>query len=583
MIGRVVDGAEVLTHLGSGRITDSYMAVDTRASRYLALKVLKKEIAAHPQASRAFLNAASRMTNLSTPNIVAVQWTGVSGEEGQPYIATDYIEGLTLLSALTSPRMLTMEDARSILSQCSKALDDCHSRNLFHGALGPSNIYIVPKAEGMEALIDDFGLMAAATQAMGHAPKAFLWPSLLDPASPEQRANPGQASARSDQYSLGIIAVLLLSRALQNGGPLDDEKLEQAIRNPSGFLSELAKHLNPSAILALQKALSDHPKGRFPTCGEFVNTVFSAQSVAAPPIVIEEVEAAEPLMNQGPKRTSSPLPGLVLAVICVLAFGLIWGASLLNKPPASTPIKREEEQEKPPTPQVVTVPNLIGLTLSQVEAELAQRKLRVRSQYEHDSGWVGTVIRQSPRYGLQVQEGQEVEVVISRGLEPSAAREEQSSQELAPPSAPAPSNLVRGPLDLCSVELPPGWSYKEERSGEGSTGHIYVKDGAVLAIWVTPGAAGSIGDTVTSMEQRLEGSSRINYARIDMREYSLAGIDGVMWTYLRTDEGVRQKNENLYIQPSWGHFAFRTAAPDTRYDQFQSEFDRVRESLRIKE
>ena len=95
LIGTVLSGRYRLeSKLGSGGMSTVYLARDETLERWVAVKVMHREISDQPDQIERFRREARAVAQLSHPNVVAVIDAGEDG--GYPYIVLEYVEGETL-------------------------------------------------------------------------------------------------------------------------------------------------------------------------------------------------------------------------------------------------------------------------------------------------------------------------------------------------------------------------------------------------------------------------------------------------------------------------------------------------------
>jgi len=150
---------KILSKLGAGGMGEVYLAQDTSAlGRTVALKLLSAEVASHKDRVQRFTQEARTVSNLNHPNILTVYEFGQTGSTS--FIATEYIDGLTLRQYLTGGRA-KLSELLDLAIQITAALNAAHEAGVAHRDLKPENV-MVRKDHIVKVL--DFGLAKLAEQ-----------------------------------------------------------------------------------------------------------------------------------------------------------------------------------------------------------------------------------------------------------------------------------------------------------------------------------------------------------------------------------------------------------------------------------
>jgi eukaryotic-like serine/threonine-protein kinase len=145
---------KILSKLGAGGMGEVYLAQDTSAlGRMVALKLLSAEVASNKDRLQRFTQEARTVSNLNHPNILTVYEFGQT--ESTSFIATEYIDGLTLRQHL-SDRRFKLIDVLDLALQIMAALNAAHEAGVAHRDLKPENV-MVRKDQIVKVL--DFGLV----------------------------------------------------------------------------------------------------------------------------------------------------------------------------------------------------------------------------------------------------------------------------------------------------------------------------------------------------------------------------------------------------------------------------------------
>ncbi len=207
LTGRTLGDYAVLRKIGQGGMGQVYLARQQSLKREVALKILRKELAANAVALKRFQAEAEAVARISHPNIVQVYAVGV--EDGLNYMALEYVEGRNLREYLERKGPPELPVALAILKQIAAALQRAGELGLVHRDIKPENVLLNRK---VEVKVTDFGLSCyfageGKPLSLTQSGMTLGTPLYMSPEQVQGRP----VDHRSDLYSFGVTAYHLLA------------------------------------------------------------------------------------------------------------------------------------------------------------------------------------------------------------------------------------------------------------------------------------------------------------------------------------------------------------------------------------
>jgi len=253
-VGRFI----VRSVLGRGAFGMVYRAYDPVLDREVALKTPRFADDDATSYER-FLREAKAAAKLRHPNIVAVFESGEA--EGEPFIASEYVDG-TVLLALLKQQTIDIHTTVDWIRQVAEALDYAHSEGIVHRDIKPGNMMI---SRSGRPQIMDFGLAKRFEESAGVTTEGTIvgTPAYM---SPEQaRGQQASVGPASDQYSVGVVFYEMLCGRTPYVG--DAWSVVSQVSSPME-LPPAPRTLKPGVPRDLEacclKALEKDPAARYP-------------------------------------------------------------------------------------------------------------------------------------------------------------------------------------------------------------------------------------------------------------------------------------------------------------------------------
>ena len=431
-IGKIFAGRyRILKQIGRGGMADVYLAKDLILDgEEVAVKVLRTNYQTDPIAVARFQREARAMADLDHPHIVRI--TDIGEEEGQQYLAMEYVAGLDLKRYIKEHHPLSNEEAIRIMGQILLAMRLAHTRGIVHRDLKPQNILLTPDGT---AKVTDFGIAVAFAETSLTQTNSML--GSVHYLSPEQ-ARGSKATVQSDIYAMGIIFYEMLTGHIPYDG---DSAVTIALQHFQKPLPSVIAE-NPSVPQALEnvviKATAKKLTDRYKSVAEMYVDLSSSLSYNRrnePKLVFDDAT----------KTDTKTLPKVPQSTLTSIPKAPVQEGRPQPKPqphqtektiPSPKPTKRRRMKARYPilfatfllvvaslvwilyrTPATIAVPKVAGQTVAEAKEALKKANFEVGEEKIEASDKVeeGRVIRTDPDAGTGRKEGTKINLIVSSG------------------------------------------------------------------------------------------------------------------------------------------------------------------------
>lgn len=423
-IGKIFAGRyKVIEQIGRGGMADVYLARDLILDgEEVAVKVLRTNYQTDPVAIQRFQREARAMADLDHPNIVRI--SDIGEEEGQQYLAMEYVDALDLKKYITAHAPFSNEEAVRIMAQMLLAIRLAHQKGIIHRDLKPQNVLLTKEGT---AKVTDFGIAVAFAETSLTQTNSML--GSVHYLSPEQ-ARGSKATIQSDIYAMGIVLYEMLTGHIPYDGDSAVTIALQHFQKPlPSIISEnpqVPQALENVVIKATAKKLSDRYKSVEDMYTDLV-TCLSAEHQFDRKLIFSDAKAESKVLPKISQVTNDfqaepdevyerPEPPVQMAPVpkkprrrLRTRFKVLFGAIFLTLMALYLIIFT--------SPTTIEVPDVVGQELSLARANLEDQGLKIGEVSEESSDTVpeGIVIATTPEAGTSKKKNSTVDIVVSKG------------------------------------------------------------------------------------------------------------------------------------------------------------------------
>jgi len=359
-LGRTLQGEfRVDALIGVGTVGRVYRAHQMGVERSVALKIMHRDLAANEALRGRFRREARIAGSLCHPHVVNVLSLAELEQDGLriPFLALEYLDGLSLRSTLAAQGALSVERTRHILLQIADAVGEAHRHGIVHRDLKPENVMLVQRGNDPDFVkVLDFGVARAdvgvdARSIATHAGAIFGSPRYVAP----ECASGGDSSPASDVYALATLGYECLTGVTPFDG---DNAIQILLKQQSAAVPALCSRTALEPIPDDLASLIERNLSKDPGMRDADAQIFARQ-LKAPPEAVATPEQSlamrtrrghavpnEPLANANANANSSRLPApgrrTLVVLLCFLlgagtALGIATRLGAFSQRPAATP------------------------------------------------------------------------------------------------------------------------------------------------------------------------------------------------------------------------------------------------------
>jgi eukaryotic-like serine/threonine-protein kinase len=254
---------EILALLGEGGMGAVYKAQDRELDRVVALKVIRPELAVHPEVLARFKQELILARKVTHRNVIRIFDLGEAA--GTKFITMDFVDGQDLKGLIKKKGKLSFEEIVPIIKQVCLALEAAHTEGVVHRDLKPQNIMVDQQGK---VYVMDFGIARSVEAGAGMTQTGMLvgTPEYM---SPEQ-VRGEHVDLRSDIFALGLILYELLTGQMPFKADTPQASMYKRTREAARPAVEIDPNIPRFLSDVTRKCLEIDPARRYQSTAEIV-------------------------------------------------------------------------------------------------------------------------------------------------------------------------------------------------------------------------------------------------------------------------------------------------------------------------
>lgn len=266
--------------VGAGGMGVVVAATHMQLGHLVAIKLLAPQFASVPVAVERFLQEARAAARIRSDHVVRVFDVGVI-DDGGPYMAMDYLEGVDLGRTIDRRGTLPVAETVECLLQACEGVAEAHAVGVVHRDIKPANLVRCERPGAPPHVkVVDFGI-SKVRQPASHPPSDL---SLTGPheimgsplyASPEQIRSASDVDERADIWALGAVCYTALAGRPPFLATTLPELYERVAHTPHASLQELRSDVPALLAAVVDRCLAKDRAARFQSVAELAASLVS--------------------------------------------------------------------------------------------------------------------------------------------------------------------------------------------------------------------------------------------------------------------------------------------------------------------
>jgi tRNA A-37 threonylcarbamoyl transferase component Bud32/predicted RNA-binding Zn-ribbon protein involved in translation (DUF1610 family) len=258
----------LLETVGVGGMGTVYKARDTLLDRFVALKLLRKDLGGGIDQTEQLRQEARMAASVNHPNVIQVFSSGI--DHGQFYLVMELVDHGSLDDFIEQRKRLPEEQVLEAGIQVAKGLRAAEAKGLIHRDIKPANILF---ADEHTAKIGDFGLAGAAAEKAERRSEIWGTPYYVAP----ERLNNEQEDFRSDIYSLGATLFHAVAGKAPIQGDTNSAVALRELKKKPLDLRHLAPDVSAATARVFHRMIAPNPAYRFSSYDQLIAELERAQ------------------------------------------------------------------------------------------------------------------------------------------------------------------------------------------------------------------------------------------------------------------------------------------------------------------